>query len=144
VSDEEPLWMPRARREIGIKEIPGPGDHPRVLEYHAATKLHAKADEVPWCSAFVCWVFEGIDIASTRSAAARSWLKWGKPLDKPQIGCVVVFSRTSPDNPNAAHVAFYAGERDGKVLALGGNQRNSVCIRPYDADRVLGYRWPDL
>lgn len=142
--DEEPIWMARARREIGVKERPGKAENTRILEYHAATRLQAKADEVPWCSAFVCWVMEGTDIASTRSAAARSWLTWGRGLTKPQLGCVVVFSRASADNPNAAHVAFYAGEQDGKILALGGNQANSVCIRAYDADRVRAYRWPDV
>lgn len=145
LDDLEPVWMMRARREIGVKEKRGPADHPRILEYHAATRLHAKADEVPWCSAFCCFVMEGCDIASTRSAAARSWLSWGKELKEPRVGAIVVFTRESADNPNSAHVAFYAGEDEqGRVLALGGNQANQVCIRPYDKSRVLAYRWPDL
>lgn len=140
--DDDPVWFARAQREIGVKERAGMADHPRILEYHAATKLHAKHDEVPWCSAFVCWVMEGTDIASTRSAAARSWLTWGRKLDKPQRGCVVVLDRRSDDNPKAAHVAFYLGDEGDSVRLLGGNQGNAVSTRLYPKSRVLGYRWP--
>jgi len=145
IDDLEPVWMLRARREIGVKEIAGVKHHPRILEYQDATRFIEGADEVPWCSAYACWVMEGSDIASTRSAAARSWLKWGKALAEPRKGCIVVLDRHSDTNPNAAHVAFYVGTgADGKLLLLGGNQRNKVCVQPYDADRVLAYRWPDL
>jgi uncharacterized protein (TIGR02594 family) len=140
--DDDPVWLARAQREIGIKERPGLADHPRILEYHGATKLHAKHDEVPWCSAFVCWVMEGTDIPSTRSAAARSWLTWGRKLDKPQRGCVVVLDRRSDDNPKAAHVAFYLHDEGDSVRLLGGNQGNAVSTKLYPKSRVLGYRWP--
>lgn len=140
----EPDWLMRARREIGVKERPGEKHHPRILEYHAATRLHAVADEVPWCSAFACWVMEQSGIASTRSASARSWLGWGQPLLVPMPGCIVVLERPTADNPGSGHVAFYLGQQDGKLLLLGGNQANQVCMRPYPEDRVIGYRWPDL
>lgn len=138
----DPIWMARARREIGVKERPGQKHNSRILEYHNATRLHAAEDEVPWCSAFVCWVMEGSDIASTRSAAARSWLTWGEKLDAPRPGCVVVLSRQSTDNPKSAHVGFYVGDDGDSIRVLGGNQANQVCVRPYAKDRVLGYRWP--
>lgn len=146
MNDLDPVWMARARREIGVKEVVGPGDHPRIQQYLAATKIapRLQRDETPWCSAFVCWVMEETGISSTRSAAARSWLKWGEAIKVPRVGCITVFNRQSADNPNAAHVAFYVGEQDGKILVLGGNQANRVCIREYDKDRLLGYRWPSI
>jgi uncharacterized protein (TIGR02594 family) len=140
----EPDWLLRARREIGVKERAGAAHHPRILEYHAATRLQAEADEVAWCSAFACWVMEQSGIASTRSAAARSWLTWGQRLLVPTPGCIVVLERPTPDNPHSGHVAFYVGQQDGKLLLLGGNQANQVCVRPYDESRVVGYRWPEL
>lgn len=140
-----PIWFARAHRELGIKERPGTAHHPRILEYHAATRLHAKEDEVPWCSAFLCWVFEGLDIASTRSAAARSWLSWGRPLERPLPGCVVVLARPSLDNPQSAHVALWTGVEDDDTLSLlGGNQGNAVTIKRYPKSRVLSYRWPSV
>lgn len=144
--DNDPVWLARAKREIGVKERRGNADHPRILEYHAATRLHAQHDEVPWCSSLACWVMEGVGIASTRSAAARSWLTWGKPLDKPQRGCIVVLDRRSDDNPKAAHVGFflaYDDDREG-IWVLGGNQGNAVSTKLFPVSRVLGFRWPDV
>ena len=145
LDDMEPVWMLGARRAIGTKEVAGAGANPEIVKYHAETRLHATSDEIAWCSSFVNAMFAWNGIEPTRSAAARSWLKWGVKLDKPRIGCVVVLERHSAENPNAAHVAFYAGESDheGMVKALGGNQANRVCVRDYPKDRVLGYRWPD-
>lgn len=146
LDDMEPIWMLRARREIGVKEMPGLKDHPRIVEYLAATRIGPRFhhDETPWCAAFVSWVLEGSGINSTKSAAARSYLKWGQELSTPRRGAVVVFSRPTADNPGSGHVAFYVGEEDGNVLALGGNQRNAVSVWPYPKSRVLSYRWPDM
>lgn len=143
VAGAEPSWLARARREIGVKEIPGPKSTARILEYQGATKFLEGNDDVPWCSAFACWVFEGDGIRSTRSAAARSWLQWGRELDAPQIGCVLVFTR--PGEPGSGHVGFYTGvDANDQLLVLGGNQGNQVAIRPYPKARLLSCRWPVL
>jgi uncharacterized protein (TIGR02594 family) len=144
--DMEPSWLLRARREIGTKEKLGQMSNPRVQQYAEATRYGEVKDTgaVPWCSMLACFVMEQDGIRSTRSAAARSWVNWGKPLDKPKPGCIVVLERHDDANPHAAHVGFYVGEQDGKIMVLGGNQSNQVCIRPYPADRVIAYRWPDL
>lgn len=95
-------------------------------------------------SSFACTCVDEAGYNSPKSAAARSWLKWGVELDGPRLGCIVVFDRSDPSNPNAAHVAFYAQPSfdTTKILVLGGNQRNRVCVAPYDKEKVLGYRWP--
>ena len=36
----------------------------------------------------------------------------------------------------------YIAERDGLIYTLGGNQSNSICIKPYPKERLLGYRRP--
>lgn len=147
MDDMEPVWLARARREIGVKEKPGALHHPRIVEYLSATRITPKMhqDETPWCSAFACWVMEGCDIASTRSAAARSWLKWGEQLAAPKPGAIAVLTRPTADNPGSGHVGFYVGEDgDGNVLLLGGNQANMVCVRPYPKSRVISYRWPTV
>lgn len=135
-----PDWYYVARMEIGVLEIYGAEDNPRILSYQQATSLKATDDETPWCSAFVCWCFEQVGIASTKKANARSWLDWGVALDKPKEGCVVVFRRGS--SGWQGHVGFYYGERGSDILLLGGNQNNSVNISRYPKSRVLGYRWP--
>lgn len=140
---DEPTWMQVARGELGVHETPGPASTARILDYHNATTLKATSDEVPWCAAFASWCLEQAGVPSTRSAAARSYMTWGKALSSPRPGCVVVLRRGS--NPAQGHVAFFVKRQPGAdhvLLLLGGNQGDKVCISHYPEDYVLGYRWP--
>ena len=130
-------WMNIAIKENGISEVAGSGDNPRILEYHKQTSLKATDDEVAWCASFVSWVFVMAKLKSKKSARAKDWLEWGKPLDKPHYGCVVVFTRDG-----GGHVAFFVKEDEKGTYVLGGNQSNKVCYEYYPSNRVLGYRWP--
>ena len=132
-----------AYKEMGVTEIPGVKDHPRIREYHAATRgIGRFGDQTAWCSSFANYCFQQSGIAGTRSKAARSWCKWGVPIADPVPGCVVVFWRVAKFSP-FGHVAFYVSETDdGRVLALGGNQGNRVSIAAYPRKRVLGFRMP--
>lgn len=145
---QNPPWLERAISMIGTKEIHGPDDHPDIIAFHAATTLCATDDETAWCSSFVNWCCRDV-CDRTKSARARSWLRWGIPLAYPAIGCVVVLRRGIGKQPGpemteaAGHVGFFVGFTDGgDVLLLGGNQKDSVCVTAYPASRVLGYRWP--
>ncbi|RLA02575.1 MAG: TIGR02594 family protein [Gammaproteobacteria bacterium] len=136
-------WMTLAKAEIGVTEIPGERNEKRVLEYHNMTTLRATEDSVPWCASFVSAILEWSGEASTRSARAKSYLTWGYELAEPMYGCIVVLWRKSPDSASG-HVGFYCGEDEsGRILLLGGNQNNQVCITPYSKERVLSYRMPE-
>jgi uncharacterized protein (TIGR02594 family) len=126
----EPYWVSRARREIGVKALDGPLSNPRIIEYNQFTTLKALDDNIPWCSAFLCWVFENEGIPSTKNALAMSWLDWGDPIDKPIEGCVVVIKRDG--SPTAGHVALYVGEFPGHLELLGGDQNNQVCVESFN------------
>jgi uncharacterized protein (TIGR02594 family) len=134
-------WLAVAQREeeSGVVEIAGDGNNRRILEYHSATLLKATSDLTPWCSSFACWTMERGGYRSTRSAAARSWLRWGTP-SAAKLGAVAVFQRGL--NPNAGHVAYYIASDGPRILVLGGNQNNRVCRTWYKAAALLGYRWP--
>jgi uncharacterized protein (TIGR02594 family) len=136
-----PKWLEIAKKEIGVREVTGLDHNPRILEYHSKTALKATTDEVSWCSAFVCFIFESCGIRSTRDAWARSWLKWGYPMKSPEMGCVVVLWREHPDSWKG-HVGLWTGQDDLYVYVLGGNQNNLVNISKYPKKQVLGYRWP--
>lgn len=137
-----PPWLDIAFSQHGIREIPGPRAHPQIVAYHATTSLRSSSDEVPWCSAFANWCMAGAHFRGTGSAAARSWLEWGDPLERPQLGCVVVLQAPTR-GPRAGHVAFHFMERTSKQLWLyGGNHGNEVGLRSYPRADVIGYRWP--
>lgn len=144
---DDPKWLQAAYDEIGTMEIEGEQHHPRILGYHACTGLGATTDETPWCASFVCFVLKQAGIASTRSASSLSYLRWGRELDAPVRGCVVVFERVDRQGrviPNRGHVGFWLGERGNVTYVLGGNQSNQVGINAYPSARVVGYRWPSL
>ena len=139
----EPEWMSTARGELGVKEIRGGRDNPRILEYHATTGLSADDDETPWCASFIGWCLEQHGIAGTGSARARSYETYGAPLMLPRVGCIVVMWRGRPSG-RSGHVTFYDGPAGPDHMAgLGGNQKNRVGVDRYSStDRVIGYRWP--
>ena len=128
-------WLDVATKEmeVGVMEIEGDEDNPRIVEYHSATSLHATDDETPWCSAFANWCMKQVGIVGTDSAASISWRTWGQEVG-PVPGSLVCFN---------GHVGFLHSIRaDGKLLILGGNQSNQVKITPYDKNKALTYRWP--
>ena len=88
-------------------------------------------------------MLEDAGIRSTYSGMARSYSHgWGRKLDKPVPGAVVVFWRGSRQG-TSGHVGFVTGfDQHGNVMCLGGNQSNAVNIKPFSTDRVIGYYWP--
>lgn len=138
-TSEDPKWIIRAKSQIGVKEVRG-GENPQIIAYDSATTLKAKEDEVAWCSAFVCWCLEQSGIKSNQNAWAQSQATFGKPLSKPQYGCIVVF-RWSVES---GHVGFYMGTNsDGSIKVLGGNQSDSVRYSNFGTGSVIAYRWPE-
>jgi uncharacterized protein (TIGR02594 family) len=139
-----------AEKEIGVKEVDGPANNQRVIQYHATTTLKATEDSVPWCASFVNWCVTQAGIKGTNSAAAKSWLGWGEPLVEPEEGCVCVIRQkhngSDPTTGSASgyHVAFWVKESDGRVFLLGGNQGDQVKISSFGLGgyEICGYRRP--
>jgi uncharacterized protein (TIGR02594 family) len=127
-----------AQGEIGVRSIPGPQHHPRILEYHSTTGNFSD-DETAWCSSFVNWVLKQSGIQGTGSAAARSWMQWSIPTNSPKRGDIVVLWRNDPSSWQG-HVGFYVSETATHINILGGNQSNAVNIQAYPKSRLLGYR----
>jgi uncharacterized protein (TIGR02594 family) len=112
--------------------------------YAAHTLLKATSDEIPWCSSFANYCADIACFPGAHSAAARSWLDYGVVLDKPILGCFVIFERKDASNPNAAHIAIceHPDISNGIIRVIGGNQSDSVSVARYPVAKVLGYRAP--
>jgi uncharacterized protein (TIGR02594 family) len=136
-------WLEVAEKEVGQHEVKG-GENPRIIEYHDTCTLHAKEDEIPWCSAFVNWCMKQAGIVGTGSAAAKSWLGWGVPLEIPSLGCVCVVRDVRQPEGAGYHVALWQGESEGRLILLGGNQSDSVKVSSFGLAtfQVQGYRIP--
>lgn len=131
-----------ALAELGVKEVSGKTNNPRIVEYHSTTTLQAVDDETPWCAAFVNWCLYMAGKKGTGLASARSFLTWGKEIlpDEIQEGDIIVMSRTS--DPTKGHVGFFAGWTEDMLgyRLLGGNQLNAVSIQVFGKDRILSIR----
>lgn len=131
-----------AQRYVGVRELSGAQHHPLVSWWLSLCGFAMDApDEIAWCSAFLNGVAWELRLPRSKSAAARSWLSVGVPVniaDARAESDVVILSRGT--NPAQGHVGFYAGWEGGQVLVLGGNQQNTVSIEAFDATRILGIR----
>jgi uncharacterized protein (TIGR02594 family) len=135
-------WMREADRWLGLREIAGSKHEPQILNWWEATKQSYRDDETSWCAGFVGGVLEECGIVSTRSAAARSYEKYGDAVASPTYGAIVVFWRGSKSGWQG-HVTFLVGvTSSGDLLCLGGNQSDAVTVAKFDRSRLLGFRFP--
>jgi uncharacterized protein (TIGR02594 family) len=98
-----------------------------------------------WCGAFVDHVLENLGVARLDTGdkydnlRAAQYLGYGEDaggVDNAQAGDLIVVRNT-----DGWHVSFYVGKNEkGDVLALGGNQGNSVKVSAYSAAKVKGVR----
>jgi uncharacterized protein (TIGR02594 family) len=138
-------WLAVAVKEIGVKEYPGTAsNHPRIQAYLATVNdlsaVEKSKDETYWCSCFINWCLEQVQIDGTDSAWAKSWGNWRKAVaaNNAQIGDIAVFDRSSATK-SGGHVAIFidADPATSEVLVLGGNQSDSVRYAwyPFDATK---------
>jgi uncharacterized protein (TIGR02594 family) len=143
-----------AQRYVGIKEIAGGMNHPLIQWWLSLCGFSLETpDETPWCSAFVNGIAWELRLPRSKSAAARSWLTVGRPIDllSAQPGFDVAIIKRGEAQPGAAilnapgHVGFYAGRDPSGTLGanihlLAGNQGNMVSIAGFPQDKILGIR----
>lgn len=140
----QPIDVARAELALGVSEIAGAANNPRIVMYHATTDGGASADETPWCSSFVNYCVEQTGRAGSNSKWAMSWhdSDWGSDVTQsPQAGDIAVFKRRSGSTNGdviGGHVGFWLDNSNGKVEVLGGNQGNAISIRRYPANGIVG------
>lgn len=141
MGDGKPLWLSIATGYLGTKEIVGKGSNPTILKWAKKAggwiASYFTDDDVPWCALFVNACLDEAGLKGTNSLAARSFEKWGRPLDSPCLGAVMVFTRDG-----GGHVGFYIGENEGRFRIRGGNQGNAVSDTWILKKRLTAIRWP--
>jgi uncharacterized protein (TIGR02594 family) len=101
-----------------------------------------------WCAAFMNAVLEKSNIPSLNTIGhkypltARGFLDWGTEVEYPLPGDLVIFPRGNQGWQG--HVGIFLEVRiinDKKYfMILGGNQDNSVSIKPYLASSAISIR----
>ena len=92
-----------------------------------------------WCADFINFILRRTGHPTTNSRAAKSFLDYGKRIDSPRVGAIVVLAR-GRDN---GHVGIVRGtDGAGNIIVISGNHGNKVWESPYPKSRVLGYVIP--
>ena len=92
-----------------------------------------------WCADFINFILRRTGHQTTNSRAAKSFLDYGKRIDSPRVGAIVVLSR----GKNNGHVGIVRGtDGAGNIIVISGNHGNKVWESPYPKSRVLGYVIP--
>jgi uncharacterized protein (TIGR02594 family) len=146
---DDPPWLKVAFKEFrdNVMEKAGPGDNPRIVKYLKTTNIgrqDAENDETAWCSAFINFCIEEGGLTGTKNALARSWLDFGKKIDKPVRGCIAVFERGGSGS-SQGHVGFYLSGAAPQINILSGNtgpNSNAVTVAVHSKP-LLGFRLPE-
>ncbi len=90
-----------------------------------------------WCGAFLDMVLRRTGRRGGGNLA-RGYLHYGKRIDGPEVGAIVVLSR-----PGGGHVGIVTGvDSNGNPIIISGNHNHRVAIATYPARRVLAYVRP--
>lgn len=140
----EALWLDEAIRHIGEKEVPGAGNNPRIIRWGRESGVDwYSADKTAWCAIFCNGVLVDSGYPSTKSALARSFMKYGQKLTYPKPGAIVVFPRGK--DPLYGHVGIVEKVHgDGRMTIVNGNVGDMVCRSVRRVSEILpgGIRWP--
>lgn len=152
VHPDDPPWLKLVVADLGLKEVAGAHDNPRIVAmFQTVGRPDVTDDETSWCAACVghYLVRGGVARAALPPKAerllARSYLKFGHSCDGLRRGAIVVFRRGSASWQGHVAFALRTVAIDGRLYmeCIGGNQSNAITVARYPAETVLGYRWPD-
>ncbi len=134
----EPQYLTIARRYLGVKELTGKNDSPVLLSWWQRFKA-AWLYGQPWCGLLVAVCMKEAGLPYPQAFyRAKSWLDYGKKINTPSLGTIVIF-----DRKGGGHVGFVIGlDHANNLLVIGGNQSNQVSVMTFKRERVLGYRLP--
>lgn len=135
----EELLM-RALEFYGEAPFSGEDANENILKLLRATSYPVgTSDEVPWCSAFLCYLFAKIGRPTPANASAYSWLKYGTTTGTPVLGDIVLFQWREGEKYKH-HVGIFIRAVGSSLWVLGGNQNNEVDICLWKNRSVLSYR----
>ncbi len=146
---KEPKWLTIARGDVGIKEVPGPGNNPKLMAAFARVAAVSgkwilnvmTGDAIAHCGAVMAdwFIRAGIKDLPKNPLSALAWLAFGLPMSGPAPGCVGILTRPGF---GTGHVFLYTGENATHVRGISGNVGDKICEAWFDKKRIKGWRCP--
>lgn len=146
-TENGPLMIQNALALYDTIESPGTKNNPVIIDWAkqvgGSVANVYKADEIPWCGLFIAIVAQKSAKEIVKDPLwALNWGTFGKHVETPMLGDVLVFTRKTADGKTAGHVGLYVGEDDTCYHVLGGNQIDKVCIIRKEKARLYTSRRP--
>jgi uncharacterized protein (TIGR02594 family) len=137
----EPMVHSRTDAAEAAAQVPGAaGVLLEALRWRGRTARQIGLPSKLWCADFMNFVLRRAGGKGTQSRAARSFLDYGKKLDGPRVGALVIFYRKSPNN---GHVGVVRGtDGQGNPIVVSGNHGNTVSQSVYPKSKVMAYVMP--
>lgn len=142
--DPQPIWLTEGLRWINTKEVPGPGDNPKILDWAkdigGDIGKDYKHDATPWCALFANMILNKCGLPGTGTLWALDFntTKSLITLPGPAVGAFAPMHR-----PGGGHIICVVGrDQHGNLMGLGGNQKDEVSVIPFPKDRPASFRWP--
>ena len=134
LNEDGPKMIKEALALIDVKEDLSVKNNPTIMDWAKEVGGNVAnvylADSIPWCGLFMAVVAKRAGkLFNFNPLWALSWAGFGEHIENPELGDVLVFTRTTPDGKLAGHVALYVGEDAEHYHCLGGNQTDKVCIQ---------------
>lgn len=152
VKPNAPKYFKDATNDVGVKEWIMVGAKKKsnpIVEEYALKAIGQRMDaiSVPWCAYWLNAKLVDAGYPSTQSGMARSFLKYGTEINKNDAtkwrqGDIGVTWRGSSDDGVTGHTFFIDSWDDHFVIALGGNQNDSVNYQRISRSKLLGVRRP--
>lgn len=128
---------------LGIKEVPGPGNNPLIMEWVPELGITwlpevYTGDGVAWCGLSAGIVAKRAGKAIFPNLLqALAWATWGVHSPEASLGDCLVFKR-----PGGGHVGWYVGEDATHYHVLGGNQQDAYNISRVPKSMLYTVRRP--
>ncbi len=140
-----PPWMQIAIMEVGVQEVAGAADNPRILEYLQSCGIGGNLlhDETAWCAAFVNWCVKCSGYQPRGSARVSDWWSWGRPVVA-TYGAICIMQPLTVDQAGSGHIGFLHAQDATNVWLLSGNSHNQVRIAAYPKSKLIPnapFRW---
>jgi uncharacterized protein (TIGR02594 family) len=135
--------MPRSRSDAAEAAAQIPGAAAVLLEalrWRGRTAQQLGLPTKLWCADFMNFVLRKAGGRGTHSRAARSFLEFGRKLDGPRVGAIVIFYRKGGNN---GHVGVVRGtDGQGNPIVVSGNHGPTVRESVYPKAKVMAYVMP--
>jgi uncharacterized protein (TIGR02594 family) len=137
----EPMARSRTDAAEAAAQVPGAaGVLLEALRWRGRTARQIGLPAKLWCADFMNFVLRNAGGKGTQSRAARSFLDYGKKLDGPRVGALVIFYRNGPNN---GHVGVVRGtDGQGNPIVVSGNHGATVSQSVYPKSKVMAYVMP--